>query len=212
MNILIAVPSMDSVPAAFAQSLAMLEKVGNCAIAFQVGSLVYNSRNKLATKALEMGADFVFWLDSDMVFESDTLKRLMSVLEAHDLDIVTGLYYRRVPPYKPVAFKELRVEGNDCIHSDFESIPGGLFEMEGCGFGCVLMKSDVLFDVIAKFQDAFSPINGIGEDLSFCIRARECGYKIICDPSIPLGHCSHSIVTKQFFEAYNQSLKGQKND
>ena len=54
MNILIAVPSMDSVPAVFAQSLSMLKKVGNCAVAFQVGSLVYNSRNALGKRALEM--------------------------------------------------------------------------------------------------------------------------------------------------------------
>ena len=57
MNILIAVPSMDTVPAVFAQALSMLHKVGNCAIAFQVGSLIYTSRNALATRAIEMGAD-----------------------------------------------------------------------------------------------------------------------------------------------------------
>ena len=71
MNILIAVPSMDSVPAHFAQSLASLKKVGNCAVAFKVGSLVYTSRNELAQHALKMGADYVLWLDSDMKFEPD---------------------------------------------------------------------------------------------------------------------------------------------
>ena len=48
MKTLIAVPCMDSVPSQFAQSLAMLQKVDECAIAFQIGSLIYTSRNELA--------------------------------------------------------------------------------------------------------------------------------------------------------------------
>ena len=40
------------------------------------------------------------------------------------------------------------------------------------------------------------------EDLAFCMRAREAGYKILCDPSITLGHVGNTIITKQFFDAY----------
>ena len=202
MNILIAVPSMDSVPAVFAQSLSMLEKVGNCAVAFQVGSLVYTARNDLASQAIKMGADYVFWLDSDMMFESDTLKRMLKTMDDNNLDILSGVYYRRVEPYTPVLFDKLEISEEGCTHSDMKEVPEGLFEIEGCGFGCVLMKTSVIFDVIAAYKDAFSPINAVGEDLSFCWRARQQGYKIWADSSIALGHCSHTIVTKQFFEAY----------
>ena len=212
MNILIAVPSMDSVPAVFAQSLSMLEKVGDCAVAFQVGSLIYNSRNELARQAIKMGADYVMWFDSDMQFQPDTLKRMLSIMEANDLDILSGVYYRRVPPYTPVLFEKLEMDSNQhCEHLSMAKVPDGLFEVEAIGFGCVLMTTSVLLDVIAKFRDAFSPIGRVGEDLSFCIRARECGYKIFADSSIQLGHCSHSIVTKEFFEAYTKS-KETKDD
>lgn len=212
MNILIAVPSMDSVPAVFAQSLSMLEKVGDCAVAFQVGSLIYNSRNELARQAIKMGADYVMWFDSDMQFQPDTLKRMLSIMEANDLDILSGVYYRRVPPYTPVLFEKLKMDSNQhCEHLSMAKVPDGLFEVDAIGFGCVLMTTSVLLDVIAKFKDAFSPIGRVGEDLSFCIRARECGYKIYADSSIQLGHCSHSIVTKEFFEAYTNS-KETKDD
>ena len=203
---------MDSVPAVFAQSLSMLEKVGDCAVAFQVGSLIYNSRNELARQALKMGADYVMWFDSDMQFQPDTLKRMLSIMEANDLDILSGVYYRRVPPYTPVLFEKLEMDSNQhCEHLNMAKVPDGLFEVEAIGFGCVLMTTSVLLDVIAKFRDAFSPIGRVGEDLSFCIRARECGYKIYADSSIQLGHCSHSIVTKEFFEAYSTS-KETKDD
>lgn len=207
MNILIAVPSMDSVPAVFCQSLSMLEKTGNCAIAFQVGSLVYDSRNSLGKKALDMDADYVLWLDSDMVFEPSLLKDMLKTMEDNNLDILSGIYYRRSEPYTPVIFKDTHLNGMKCVTSEFDTIPEGLFEIGSCGFGCVLMKAQVLFDVLAKFHDLFSPVNRVGEDISFCIRARECGYKIFADPSIKLGHASHTIVTRQFFEAY----KGAKN-
>ena len=39
-----------------------------------------------------------------------------------------------------------------------------------------------------KTKTAFTPLPHFGEDLSFCIRARECGYEICCDPTIRIGH------------------------
>lgn len=213
MNILIAVPSMDSVPAVFAQSLAMLEKVGNCAIAFKVGSLVYTSRNELAQQAIKMGADYIFWLDSDMAFEADTLKQMLKTMEENKLDILSGVYFRRNPPYTPVLFNKLETSDEEKVDfSEFEKIPDGIFEIGGCGFGCVLMKTDVLISVLGRFRTFFNPMKGAGEDLAFCIRARECGYKIYADSSISLGHCSHSLVTKQFFEAYSLGLSKEKEN
>lgn len=210
MNILIAVPSMDMVPAVFTQSLAMLEKQGNCAVAFEIGSLIYYSRNNLARKALEMNADYVFWLDSDMVFPSDTLIRMFELLEKHNLDMLAGVYHRRVAPYKPIAFDKCDITPEGiCEWTEFDEMPSDeVFEIGACGFGCVLMKSQILFDTLAKFGDMFSPIGMVGEDLSFCWRARQVGYKIHATEAINLGHYSHTIVTKQFYDAYR---KGKDN-
>ena len=76
MKTLIAVPCMDSVPTPFCRSLAMLQKVGDCAISFQVSSLIYTARDNLARKAVDMGADQILWLDSDMVFNPDLMEQL----------------------------------------------------------------------------------------------------------------------------------------
>ena len=131
---------MDQVPAPFCQSLAMLQKLGEVTLHMKSGALIYTSRNDLATMAIQMNADYVFWLDSDMVFKPDTLIRMMDTLKKNDLDILTGLYFRRVPPYTPVLFDRLDIDGNVCYWSEFKDIPEGLFEVGGCGFGCVLMK------------------------------------------------------------------------
>lgn len=209
MKTLIAVPCMDSVPAQFAQSLAMLQKEGECAIVFEIGSLVYTSRNKIGSKAIELGADYVFWLDSDMTFAPDTLVNMMKTLREKKLDILSGLYFRRAHPFSPVLFDELTINENaECKWTEFKDIPKeGLFEVGACGFGCVLMGTDVLMSVQSTFNNMFAPIGNVGEDVSFCFRARECGYKIYCDPSISLGHVGHTIVTRGFWEAYREQSK-----
>ena len=205
-KVLIAVPCMDQVPAQFAQSLASLDKVGECGIAFQISSLIYTARNKLAMIAIEKECDYVLWLDSDMVFPRDTLKRM---LENKDKgDIITGMYFRRVEPYHPCLFSKLDINDEGGATEDQKEIPNGFFEVEGCGFGCVLTPVNVFIDVLTKFGDMFSPISSVGEDLSFCWRARQCGYKIVCDPSIPLGHVGHYVVDRGFYEAYAKA-KGE---
>lgn len=208
MRILIAVPCMDSVPSQFAQSLATLNKVEECVVAFQMGSLIYNSRNYLATAAVKMEADYVLWLDSDMVFSSDVLQRLWK--DRDKGDIITGVYYRRVEPYKPVLFSKLSIENDQCQWEDYSDFPEDrIFEVEGCGFGCVLTPTNVFVDVINRFGNMFSPIGGVGEDLSFCWRARQCGYKIVADPSIQLGHVGHYVIDKGFYDVYAKA-KGEK--
>ena len=208
-KILIAIPSMDTVPVQFALSLATLRRVGNPVISFKVGSLVYTARNDLAKMALETEADFVFWLDSDMIFKPDTLDRMMVTMETKGLDFLSGLYFRRVTPYTPVLFKTLEFdeEKQVCSWTDFgdEDLPKDIFEVGGVGFGCVLMRTDVIFDVAAKYGDMFGPLAGVGEDLSFCWRARQCGYKIFVDPSVDLGHVGHMVVSREFFEAFRKS-------
>lgn len=203
-KILVAIPSMDTVPARFAQALASLQSVDDTKVMFNVGSLVYMSRETLCVHAVKMEADYMLWLDSDMVFNPDLLQAMMKTMEENDLDILSGVYYRRASPYTPVIYSKIEFEGEACRWEEQKDVPApdsGLFEVQGCGFGCVLMKTDVILDVKGKFSKLFTPIGGTGEDLSFCWRARQCGYKIMCDPSISLGHYGHIVVTREFWES-----------
>lgn len=202
MKVLIAVPCMDQVPAQFAQCLATLGKVDKTIVAFQIGSLVYTSRNDLVQIAIKQGCDYIFWLDSDMMFPPDALVRMFKSLEHGD--IVSGLYFRRVAPFTPVIYDKLDIDDTGCHYTEPKEIPDGIFEVAGCGFGCVLMPTDIMLDVLEKYGSPFTPINGIGEDLSFCWRARQLGFKIVCDPDIPLGHVGHHVITRELYEAVKQ--------
>lgn len=206
MKIFIAVPSLDTVPALFCQSLALLQRAGDTMIGFEVGSLVYNARNNLARQAIKAEADYVLWLDSDMVFSPDLLQRMMKVSKENDIDFLTGLCFRRKPPYTPCLFDKLeRLEnGAGASYTALMSVPDGRFKVGGCGFAGVLMTTDVILSVSAKFGGRmFDPMPGFGEDVAFCWRARQCGYDIWCDSEIELGHVGNCIVTRKYFEAYN---------
>lgn len=204
MKVFIAVPSMDSVPAFFAQSLALLQRDCDVQIGWEVGSLVYHARNNLARQALKSDADWVLWLDSDMVFAPDTLQRMLKVCKDNDIDFLTAVCFRRKPPYTPCLFDRLEKVEKGASYTALMSVPEGLFKVGGCGFAGVLMASDVLLSVQSKFNGRmFDPMDGFGEDVSFCWRARQCGYDIWCDSSIEFGHVGSCIVTRGYFEAYN---------
>ena len=208
MKILIAVPCMDQVPVQFCQSLAMLQKVGECVLAMEAGSLIYTSRNNLATKALQINADYVFWMDSDMDFEPDTLIRMVDTLKKNNLDFLTGVYFRRRPPFSPVLFDRLDMTKNGvCSWSNFDEIPNHLFEIGGCGFGCVLMSTEIFLSVQSQHGFMFTPIGNCGEDVAFCIRARQCGYKLWCDPSIVCGHVGYTVFNDEFYKAFKAGQK-----
>ena len=205
-KIMICIPAMEQVAAGFCQSLAMLQKGGHeVVIAMECNSLVYDARNKLARKAIEAGAEWTMWFDSDMVFEPDTMLKLLD----RGKEFVSGLYFRRSPPYSLVAFDELDLDGRKWKDAE---IPTELKKCGGVGFGCVLVHTNVLFEVAAKYGSWFDPLNGFGEDLSFCWRARECGYDIYLDPNVSCGHMSHMVVTQAFAKAYQGGLTDESKN
>ena len=203
MKVFIAVPSMDTLPALFCQSLALLQRAGDTQIGFEVGSLVYNARNNLARQAIKSEADWVLWLDSDMVFSPDLLQRMLKVCTENGIDFLTALCFRRKPPFTPCLFDRLDKVGRGASYTALMSVPDGRFKVGGCGFAGVLMSTDVLMSVASKFDGRmFDPLEGFGEDVSFCWRARQCGYDIWCDSEIEMGHVGNCIVTRAYFEAY----------
>ena len=206
MKTMIAIPCMDQVQTEFVQSLVRLQPVGQVRHEFLVSSLIYKSRTDLGLLALAEKADYVLWLDSDMVFPPELLVDLMEDIKGRDM--VAGICHMRRPPYSPVLYKKLR-QGITPAENESEKYPDypkdEIFTVEGCGFGCVLMRTEVLQSVVDKYHELFAPLPGYGEDLSFCIRARGCGYEIHADPKVQVGHKASTIVTDKTYEAYRKA-------
>lgn len=199
-KILIAIPSGDDLAAEFVQSLLALKPVDYVEIKIQTGSLVYLSRELLAAYAINKGFDYVLWLDTDMVFKPDLLEKLIE----DDVDMAAGLFFQRRPPCEPALWKRIECgEGVDRFDERYLDYPvDQLFEIDACGMAAVLVKGEVLRKVHETYHRTFEPISGYGEDISFCIRAKNCGYKLWCDSRVKVGHRGHTIVDEKAFQAF----------
>ena len=78
-----------------------------------------------------------------------------------------------------------------------KTIPNGLFEVEGTGFGAVMMTVELVRRV---GRLPFYPYDGYGEDLSFCRRARAAGATLHCDGRIRIDHVGQSLVNESFWK------------
>ena len=207
MKTLIAIPCMDLVHVRFMRSLLLLNTNGT-QVNYEIasGSLIYDARNRLLQTAMNIGADRILWLDSDMLLPVDTLQILSKDID-DGCEIVSGIYHQRKPPFAPVIFDEccIRTDGDGKkwpTASKYLDYPKeALFEIQACGFGCVLMTVDAAKKVTDQLgMMPFMPVAGFGEDLSFCIRAQSVGLKIWCDSRVKCGHIGYKTYTDEDYE------------
>ena len=198
MRTLIAVPCMDTVNTLFFTSMISLRKGAETEIAVSCSSLIYSARNMLAKKAIENGFDRVLWLDSDMMFQPDLLEKLSAHLDS-GLEYVSAMYYTRKAPVKPCILERLELiekADGELVPTAVavKEYPKGLFRIAGGGFGAVMMTTELIKRCGPL---PFFPMNGFGEDYTFCLKAREAGAELWCDGSIVAGHLGTTCFNEE---------------
>lgn len=203
---LIAIPCLDMVPVGFMASMINLRKGPDVSYTYQPNSMIYDSRNNMAARALQSGQyDRMLWIDSDMMFDPDLLERLSMDMDEYHLDYVTALAFKRHIPTGPCIYKDIiyQVE-NDILHSEavtYKDYPeNSLFEIKASGFGAVLVKCDLIKEVWNQFGPPFDPMPQIGEDLSFCWRVLQLGKKMWCDSSVRVGHVGQYVYSEEDYK------------
>jgi len=162
---------------------------------------VPKAREAFAKYALEIGADYLFMIDDDMICPLDLFERLYR----HDVDIVAPLAFQRRTPHFPVIYKtrsgwdEARREryfANEIVKNYPKNT---LLECDAVGFGAVLIKKWVL----EKFKPPmFMSTSPTGEDILFCYNAKEAlGAKVFVDTGTEIQHLGHpKIITEKDYE------------
>lgn len=198
MKTLVAVPCGDMVHTDFTRSLVGMQIEGQVQFTFAQGSLVYDARNQLVNIAIDNNFDRVLWLDSDMVFPPHLFKKLSADMDGREM--VTGLCFTRKHPVHPAVYSGLYRDGNGVPHADYiTDWSDDLFEVGGCGFAVVMTSVELLRRMRDKYNLLFSPIDGFGEDFSFCLRVKDLGEKIYCDPTIEIGHIGLAVYNKAVY-------------
>ena len=204
VDVIIATPGA-SMEAEYVRSLvATMNLLTERGISFYYANK-YMSRVAAAREATAMDSDFldafnnapllgqvgykkIFWIDSDISWEPSDFLALYN----SPLDIVSGVYLsdQGVPMFSPLDEKQ-----------DIHQMIGATetVEVMGAGFGFICIKQGVFeamkrpwFDTkFVKIEDEktgkefFIPF---GEDYSWCISAREVGYKVFIDPITKVTH------------------------
>ena len=182
-KILIAIPTARYIEADTFKSIYNLEIPEGYETTFQYfyGYRVDQVRNLIANWVVN-GFDYLFAVDHDVTFAPDTLKKML----AHDVDVVSGIYRQRVPEQLIEIYdlNQHRMKIDDLVGKP-------LVKIGGCGFGCVLVKKEVLVRVgypQFEYHPALNHNNTISEDNDFCKKVTRAGFSIWCDPSILCGH------------------------
>jgi len=162
------------------------------------------------------GTSSVFHVVKGLLFNRDKLAyQIGSVysdkndrsLKALNLDIVTGLFHQKGGGNLPNIYK-YKCYNEETGWHDYNNIvvweKDTLVEIDGCGFGCVLIKTDVFRNI--KDRPWFDT-QGSGEDFYFCRKAIEAGYKIYCDTSIKCSHLTVVPINTDHF--YARKLSAQ---
>ena len=86
MKTLIAIPTSRNIEIECAASLIGMKRKGRIGVFAPTSYCIDASRNMIVEHALEIGYDYILWVDSDMIVPKDTLLKLL----ATDKDIVCG--------------------------------------------------------------------------------------------------------------------------
>lgn len=152
-----------------------------------VSSRIAFNRNKLVEQAKEHKADYILFIDADMVVPPTAIETLLD----HDKDIVCATASCRIGENVG------KMQGNpvdDNQRSPEEN--SSLIEMKMVGLPLMLIKMSV-FDKLEEpyFAEPILGKNLIPEDEYFCIKAREAGFQIWCDVqlSMKIGHVGTAV-------------------
>lgn len=166
-----------------------------------------HARNVGCQQVLDHGADWIFYLDSDVIPPRDAVLRLMSRRQP----IISGVYARRSPPVSlPVMMR------NGQWVTDYT--PNSIIEVDVVGAGCLLIHRSVLerfrenplgrdrgkpwFDWRVDMGGLLPPGEAMSEDFTFCLHARRAfGYQILVDTSVVCKHVGYCQSLPGRFEA-----------
>lgn len=158
-------------------------------------SAIDQGRCVMAQQAIDQGYEHLFWIDSDISFYAGDVYKVLN----YNLPFVTGAYSVKGWPALTTRFLD---DFDEIVFGD----KGKLYEVEYAATGFMYTNISVYQKIANKYNlhpvkiwggqyrvhPWFFPMitndEYIGEDFSFCKRARKCNIQIFCDTTIRLSH------------------------
>jgi len=170
------------------------------------------ARNTLVQRFLKHSSDaeWLLFIDSDMQWDHDTVDRMLAVADPESVPILGGLCFgaahgRLFPTLYTLTRRDEKLT---CVRAvDYPR--DQLVSCDATGAAFLLIHRSVLVAMHERqFNKTFpwfmeQELDGdpVGEDIAFCLRARQMGYPIHVHTGIKVGHHKSLLYTEAMFDA-----------
>jgi len=178
-----------------------LGMVANC-------SIITKARDEVVDLFMASEANRLFWIDSDMVWDTDQFMRILALSKLYP--VVCAAYAAKID--QPTFYVKYDTE-NGLRKDEY-----GMVEVQGLGLGFACIQREVMEKIVENspvMHDEMTnkDISSVfrvdtfegkfrGEDMAFFADIRNLGYKVMLDPMTDLGH----IGTKQYSGKFSDLL------
>lgn len=188
---------------AFSASVASLILPQGSRVSWHTGCYVVDSCNR-AVLGMSTDEDWICFMGDDHVFSPLMMLQLLGRMYKDDLDVIAPVCFRRSFPPQPVVYQwasdvgDLAALGKKAWYPlDLdEHTDGGVIEVDAVGSAGMIVRQRVFKKMI---DDGLLPffelgVGEWGEDLHFCYKVKQLGFKIHCDLDVPLGHMVNTVL------------------
>jgi hypothetical protein len=204
VKLLIAIPTGGQPTRPFLDALAALELPPGATAAERVvwtGNFVPAQREMIARDAVRLGAEYVAMLDDDIIAPANALPLLAEALAADERAALAGALYYSRDGARPMAVA--RWNSADTTSAAIPAYGAGVpVEVDGVGFGCVLVRVAALRDLALPYfgshlyvDRAARVVRQCDEDYLLCERLRGAGWRIVLHSGVRAGHYDRGTET-----------------
>lgn len=168
------------------------------------GSVITMDRNRVIDEFMKSDANRLFWVDSDIVWESKDFIRMLALSQKRD--VICGAYpAKKEPTTYYIKFKDKK----------YDEL--GLVEIEGVGLGFTVMTKKVVKDLVDNSPKVMNQVDNTKvanvfridsidgsfrtEDMALFSDIRDLGYNVYLDVDISLGHIGTKVYTGSIRDA-----------
>lgn len=215
-SVVIAYISPGQVSACFTESL-----IGTVLTGYREGWLanilqehssanVSSARNAVTQRFLDIEVgEWLLWIDSDMQWHPDAVKELLDSARRERAPIVGGLCFGMMDgrPY-PTIYRLANLDGGLTTVRVGVYERGAMVACDATGAAFLLIHRDALEAIAARgfnaafpwFQETQIGDKPVGEDITFCLRARDLGMPVYVNTAVRIGHHKSTILTEETFD------------
>lgn len=162
-------------------------------IVFTHGFNAAKARKQLAQHATEKeGFDYILWLDTDHIYKTEELYKLIDRMKAENLPMLSATYTLHGCSETAHGI----TEGDEFRHFTQDELKKGVIDCTVVGFGFLVMTREFLKEMWDTYGDNLFILDAkenCTEDVKFCRCVLDSGHRVCFDSDVKVGHIEVAV-------------------